>query len=61
VVSPTDMNEDWFVNLTEVAFPSETKFLLSLGPKFALPIEKRSDIPIFDLLREFEDIIRTRF
>jgi hypothetical protein len=61
VVSQEILNEDWFVNLTETVIPVETKFLLGLGPKFALPIEKRSDIPIFDLLREFEDVIRTNF
>jgi Reverse transcriptase (RNA-dependent DNA polymerase) len=61
VISQNEFNEDWFVNLTEKEFPREAKFLLSLGPKFALPIEKRSEIPIFDILREFEDIIRTQF
>ena len=33
-------NSDWFINNTNIEFPKETQWLLSMGNKFALPIHK---------------------
>lgn len=35
-------NEDWFVNTTTIEFPEETKWLVSLGEKFSLPINGKN-------------------
>lgn len=35
-------NDDWFVNRTQLNFPKESRWLLSLGPKFALPSTKQN-------------------
>ena len=51
-------NEDWFVNKTNVEFPEECKWLLSLGEKFALPISKKTFSPIH-VIADIEESIRT--
>lgn len=63
---------NWFVNKTETNIPIEAQWLLSLGPKFALPIT-RNDFPLFKCIadgemciqtikdREEQDVARTKF
>ena len=36
-------NEDWFHNTTNIEFPEQSKWLLSLGAKFAIPINKNTN------------------
>lgn len=52
-------NENWFVNKTQVEFPEDTKWLLSLGPKFALPMHK-DNLPIFKIIADGEELIKTK-
>jgi Reverse transcriptase (RNA-dependent DNA polymerase) len=61
VINDIAYDESCFVNLTDVHFPLETRVLLSFGPKFSIPFEKRCELPIFDILGEIEDLIRTNF
>lgn len=35
---PLVINENWLTNLTKIKIPSAVKYILSLGPKFSLPI-----------------------
>lgn len=49
-------NEQWFVNLTDIEFPLEIKWLLSLGGKFALP-SKNDNFNLFTLIADVEDCI----
>lgn len=51
-----NMHDKWFVNLTDTAFPLEFKWLLSLGDKFALPIQH---FPLLDLIVDVEECLRT--
>ena len=64
--------QDWFVNKTDIEFPKESAWLLSLGNKFALPITKNNfstintiadiEIGIQDIEDEREkDLTRTKF
>lgn len=39
-------NEDWFLNYTNVDFDFEVKWILSLGPKFAIPVNNKNFSPI---------------
>ena len=39
-------NEDWFINLTNIEIAEEIKWLLSMGKKFAIPIDKTNFSPI---------------
>lgn len=50
-------HDNWFKNLTDVNFPLEIKWMLSLGPNFALPVEQ-NNIPLFKLIADAEDCIR---
>ncbi|XP_067629484.1 uncharacterized protein [Eurosta solidaginis] len=51
-------HEEWFVNRTDVEFPSDIKCLLAKGPKFALPIENKS-FPLFQYIADGEDLVQT--
>lgn len=53
-----NMNNDWFVNKTEISFPHNIKWLLSLGPKFALPLTKKG-VPLLKYITDGEDCIQT--
>ncbi|XP_055912316.1 uncharacterized protein LOC129946222 [Eupeodes corollae] len=50
-------HEKWFDNRTTIKFPLEIKWLLSLGKKFALPIDKKT-FPLFQLIADGEEVIR---
>lgn len=52
------INDGWFVNKTDVVFPEECQWLLSLGEKFALPTCKKTFSPIH-LIAEVEQAIQT--
>lgn len=39
-------NENWFENKTDVNIPHECKWMLSLGKKFALPVDKKNFSPL---------------
>lgn len=39
-------NEEWFINYTNVEFEMENKWLLSLGNKFAMPVNKKNFAPV---------------
>lgn len=47
-----------FVNLSTVSIPNDIRWLLSLGPKFALPSDN-FDFPLFDVIADTEEIIKT--
>lgn len=49
-------NEDWFINTTNIDFPEEIKWLLSLGAKFAIPINKENFSPI-KIITDIEEAI----
>lgn len=51
-------NKDWFINKTNIVVPTNIQKLLSLGPKFALPIQKQN-FPLFKCIADGEDIIQT--
>ncbi|XP_055853675.1 uncharacterized protein LOC129917540 [Episyrphus balteatus] len=51
-------NESWLKNKTSVEFPIESKWLLSLGKKFALPISRENFSPIH-IIAEIEQYIQT--
>lgn len=51
-------NIDWFVNKTEEDIPTNIQWLLSLGPKFALPNTKET-FPLFKCIAEGEDCVQT--
>jgi len=51
-------NEAWFCNLTNIEIPTNTKLLLSLGPKHALPYTQK-EIPVFKLIADSEECIQT--
>lgn len=52
------INEEWFVNKTKIEFPEESKWLLSLGRKFAIPVNKQNFSPI-KLITDIEQAIQT--
>ncbi|XP_065356466.1 uncharacterized protein LOC135962995 [Calliphora vicina] len=39
-------NDDWFINHTSIEFEMEHKWLLSLGNKFAIPVDRKNFTPI---------------
>lgn len=49
--------DNWFVNLTDTEIPTEYKWILSLGKKFAVPIEHRT-FPLFKLIADVEQCIK---
>lgn len=51
-------NEDWFINFTTIEFEMEMKWLLSLGNKFALPINVKNFAPI-PLIADIEQWVQT--
>ncbi|XP_075170214.1 uncharacterized protein LOC142242511 [Haematobia irritans] len=51
-------NDDWFVNNTDKHIPPNIQWLLSLGPKFALPTT-RTTFPLFNVIAEGEECIQT--
>ena len=51
-------NEDWFINKTNIEFPEECKWMLTLGEKFALPISNKTFSPIH-IIADIEESIRT--
>lgn len=51
-------NEDWFVNKTNINIPTNIQWLLSLGPKFALPNTKTT-FPLFKCIADGEECIQT--
>lgn len=50
-------NENWFQNFTNVDFDTESKWLLSLGNKFALPVSKENFSPI-SLIADMEQWVQ---
>lgn len=48
----------WFVNKTDLVFPKNVEYVLSLGQKHALPIT-REDFPTLKVISEGEDFIQT--
>lgn len=48
-----NLNNDWFINLTNINIPDESKWLLSMGKKFALPTHKHN-INIINTIADFE-------
>lgn len=50
------VNNDWFINKTNIHFPEEVKWLLSLGRKFTIPTTHTSLKPI-KIIAEMEQII----
>lgn len=53
-----NIDEKAFVNLTTVVIPKNICWLLSLGPKFALP-NSIVDFPLFDVIADTECIVNT--
>ncbi|XP_067619832.1 uncharacterized protein [Eurosta solidaginis] len=51
------MNNDFFVNKTDIDFPDEIKWLLSLGKKFTIPTTKTNFTPI-NIIAEMEQFIQ---
>ncbi|XP_075157638.1 uncharacterized protein LOC142230905 [Haematobia irritans] len=52
-------NNDWFINNTDVKFTRENKWILSMGKKFALPVNKYNFAPI-PLIADIEQWIQTK-
>jgi hypothetical protein len=50
--------KDWFVNKTTTKFPQDVQALLAKGPKFALPVDKRS-FPLFNYIADGEELVQT--
>ncbi|XP_067634465.1 uncharacterized protein [Eurosta solidaginis] len=48
----------WFCNTTSTNIPADTQWLLSLGPKYALPT-KTKNFPLFKIIADGEDCIQT--
>lgn len=46
-------------NGTQTMVPPETTILLSLGPKFAVPMNEPKQVPFYHLMAEMEQIIAT--
>ncbi|XP_075157735.1 uncharacterized protein LOC142231002 [Haematobia irritans] len=51
-------NEQWFVNTTNKHIPTNVQWLLSLGPKYSLPLT-RAQFPLLKVIAEGEDLVRT--
>lgn len=51
-------NEDWLVNNTNINLPEESKWLLSLGKKFALPVNTNNFSPI-NIIADLEQAVQT--
>ncbi|XP_075157558.1 uncharacterized protein LOC142230818 [Haematobia irritans] len=51
-------HNDWFVNKTEKDIPREVQWILSLGPKHALPHNNKS-FPLLQVIAEGEDCVQT--
>ncbi|XP_055522514.1 uncharacterized protein LOC129716705 [Wyeomyia smithii] len=58
-LSTIQTNEKAITNATNVQVPPETTALLSLGPKFALPVTHLSQVPLFRVLSDLETIIQS--
>lgn len=52
------INEDWFINKTKIHIPRESRWILSLGKKFALPVTRKTFSPVH-LIAEVEQGIQT--
>ncbi|XP_062705479.1 uncharacterized protein LOC134287552 [Aedes albopictus] len=46
-------------NGTQTTIPPETEILLSLGPKFALPMTDLEQVPFYHLMADVEQVIKT--
>lgn len=53
---PTIVDPKWFINLTNVDIPNDICWLLSLGPKFSLPIQQK-EFPIFKFIADIENVL----
>lgn len=51
-------NDNWFVNKTNIVFPEDCKWLLSLGSKFALPV-KNENMSTINLIADLEQWVQT--
>ncbi|XP_037942461.1 uncharacterized protein LOC119675342 [Teleopsis dalmanni] len=51
------IGKNWFFNFTDIKFPSEIQWLLSLSNKFSLPIHQHN-FPLFQTICDIEDCIR---
>jgi len=47
-------NEKWFINLTNVAIPTQVSNLLQLGSNFSLPIDNQKKIAIHEFIKDIE-------
>ncbi|XP_067625259.1 uncharacterized protein [Eurosta solidaginis] len=52
------LNEDWFVNNTNIEVPQESRWLLSLGNKFALPVSRKTFSPI-EIIADLEQCVQS--
>lgn len=52
-------NRKWFVNKTGVDIPEDVQWILSLGQKHALPVN-REEFPMLKVISEGEDFIETK-
>ncbi|XP_058827843.1 uncharacterized protein LOC131687767 [Topomyia yanbarensis] len=53
------INDKSILNATNLHIPPEMQLLLSMGPKFSLPIVNPSQIPIYHLIADLESILQT--
>lgn len=53
-----NFNDDWFVNNTTIKFELESKWLLSLGNKFAVPVNNKNFAPI-PLIADIEQWVQS--
>ncbi|XP_058977367.1 uncharacterized protein LOC131802039 [Musca domestica] len=51
-------NNEWFSNNTSTVIPEDIQWLLSLGPKYALPTTKAS-FPLLNVIAESEECVQT--
>ncbi|GBP09267.1 hypothetical protein EVAR_68919_1 [Eumeta japonica] len=51
-------NREWFVNKTNIDIPEDVQWILSLGQKYALPLDRKR-FPMMKIITEGEDIIET--
>lgn len=52
-----DVDEKSFINLTNITVSTDIKWMLSMGPKFALPHED-DDFPLFNVITDCEEVIK---
>ena len=52
------LNTEWFINKTNTTIPENIQWLLSRGPKFALPMTKKQ-MPVLQYIADIEDCIQT--